>query len=121
TDSGYDRIAFWLVDNTQGESAHFSAKNRIETVSVSDRVTVSAAPGWTTYNFLVTNLSLPIDYLLLYRHGTDSLFFSHARTDGSWPLEFSSTSTHQSLEAYVMLLDNGTYPTTVTLSAYNPN
>ena len=121
TDSGYDRIAFWLVDNTQGESAHFSAKNRIETVSVSDRVTVSAAPGWTTYNFLVTNLSLPIDYLLLYRHGTDSLFFSHARTNGSWPLEFSSTSTHQSLEAYVMLLDNGTYPTTVTLSAYNPN
>ena len=121
TDSCYDRIAFWLVDNTQGESAHFSAKNRIETVSVSDRVTVSAAPGWTTYNFLVTNLSLPIDYLLLYRHGTDSLFFSHARTDGSWPLEFSSTSTHQSLEAYVMLLDNGTYPTTVTLSAYNPN
>ena len=121
TDSGYDRIAFWLVDNTQGESAHFSAKNRIETVSVSDRVTVSAAPGWTTYNFLVTNLSLPIDYLLLYRHGTDSLFFSHAGTNGSWPLEFSSTSTHQSLEAYVMLLDNGTYPTTVTLSAYNPN
>ena len=56
TDSGYDRIAFWLVDNTQGESAHLSAKNRIETVSVSDRVTVSAAPGWTTYNFRVANL-----------------------------------------------------------------
>ena len=121
TDSGYDRIAFWLVDNTQGESAHLSAKNRIETVSVSDRVTVSAAPGWTTYNFRVTNLSLPIDYLLLYRHGQDRLFFSHAATDGSWPLEFGSIDTHQSLETYVMMLDDETYPTTVTLSAYNPN
>ena len=121
TDSGYDRIAFWLVDNTQGESAHLSAKNRIETVSVSDRVTVSAAPGWTTYNFRVANLSLPIDYLLLYRHGQDRLFFSHAATDGSWPLEFGSIDTHQSLETYVMMLDDETYPTTVTLSAYNPN
>ena len=120
-DSGYDRIAFWLVDNTQGESAHLSAKNRIETVSVSDRVTVSAAPGWTTYNFRVANLSLPIDYLLLYRHGQDRLFFSHAATDGSWPLEFGSIDTHQSLETYVMMLDDETYPTTVTLSAYNPN
>ena len=73
TDAGYLRTAFWLVDNTQNDTAHFAAKKRIETVSVpdsaSDPVTVSAAPGWTTYNFLVENRlgihPLPADYFLL--------------------------------------------------------
>ena len=127
TDSGYDRIAFWLVDNTQGESAHLSAKNRIETVSVSDRVTVSAAPGWTTYNFLVENRlgihPLPADYFLLYNHGDSGLFFSGGGSGHSWPLELSSTDSGiPQLEIYDLNLSlYESNPATVTISVYNPN
>ena len=131
TDAGYLRTAFWLVHNTQDESAHFSAKKRIETVSVpdsaSDPVTVSAAPGWTTYNFLVENRlgihPLPADYFLLYNHGDSGLFFSGGGSGHSWPLELSSTDSGiPQLEIYDLNLSlYESNPATVTISVYNPN
>ena len=131
TDAGYLRTAFWLVDNTQNDTAHFAAKKRIETVSVpdsaSDPVTVSAAPGWTTYNFLVENRlgihPLPADYFLLYNHGDSGLFFSGGGSGHSWPLELSSTDSGiPQLEIYDLNLSlYESNPATVTISVYNPN
>ena len=127
TDAGYLRTAFWLVDNTQNDTAHFAVQKKVEEISVSDRVTVSAAPGWTTYNFLVEHTiefhPLPADYFLLYNRGDSGLFFSGGGSGHSWPLELSSTDSGiPQLEIYDLNLSlYESNPATVTISVYNPN